>query len=124
MVTKDIELKRTSDSTFDWVFSDTDIEDCIGVRRLRSEVIHNICLRRGESDSETYKDKGSTVYEYLRGKNSETNLQYLKEAIIASVKEVQGVEEVEVELHRGDDNVLVDSMKILYNGNEVVLGAI
>lgn len=124
MTTSDIELERTSDNTFDWVFTDTDVETGIGARRLRSSVIHQLGLRRGELDMAPYSEKGGDVYKYLKAKNSDTNMQYLKEAVIACVKEVTGIEEVEVELERVGDSVVIEAMTILYKGNEVDIGAI
>lgn len=120
----DIELVKSNNGCFDWNFTGTDISVVTGVQRLRSAVVHSIQCRKGELDLEVYSNSGSLVFEYVRSKNTTQNMEYIRESIISSCREIRGVDDARVELHRNNSGINIDRVVLLYNGVEVDLGGI
>lgn len=116
----DIHLIKTN-NTFDWNFTETDIDKAIGDDRLRSAVIHAISLKRGELIQEIYKNKGSLLYNYSNTTNTETNRKFLEEAIKLSCTEIEGISDAKVNLVSDDLGMLnIADITIIKNDGEEV----
>ena len=121
---KDVELTRTQNG-YDWKFNPTDISTVSGLQRLKSAVINAVYTRYGELSMEVYLEHGSHLFEYIRAKNSSQNMEYVKEAVILACKNISGVEDAQVELHRTEEGIMIDEVIIMtIAGVEVSLGAI
>ena len=124
MVVNDIELVR-NETGYDWNFNPTDLSIVVGVGRLKSAIINAVYTRYGELSMESYRERGNHMFDYVRAKNSEQNLEYTREAVVLSCKSVSGVEDARVTLHTTEDGILIDEVIIMTSGGvEVSLGAI
>ena len=63
---KDILLKRTSRSTYDWDFMFDDVKVCNGNKQLIQAVKHAVLLRPDELAPEIYNGKGCKVHDFVK----------------------------------------------------------
>ena len=122
---KDIMLTNTGDGTYDWTFKDNDLEVVNGVLDLRNQVIHAVLLKRDELSSSIYKDKGSSLEDYVKMKNSEKNKELVKNSLEATVNEIDGVYASNITIDIVDGQLLVADVTLIRDdGREVDIGAI
>lgn len=123
---KDIELiKNRYKDTYDWHFVNGDLSVVNGVTALRNSVIHAVMLRYNELNQEIYKGKGSTVHQYIKAKPSQTMLDYMKESVIATVKELDGVYDATVTVESDNVSKAITNITITKtDGTEVIIGAV
>lgn len=122
---KDIMLTNTGDGTYDWTFTDNDLEIVNGVTGLRNQVIHAVLLKRDELSSSIYKDKGSSLEDYVKMKNSERNKELLRNSLEATVNEIDGVYASNITIDIVDGQLLVADVTLIRDdGREVDIGAI
>lgn len=122
---KDIMLTNTGDGTYDWTFTDNDLEIVNGVTGLRNQVIHAVLLKRDELSSSIYKDKGSSLEDYVKMKNSERNKELLRNSLEATVNEIDGVYASNITIDIVDGQLLVADVTLIRDdGREVNIGAI
>lgn len=122
---KDIMLTNTGDGTYDWTFTDNDLEIVNGVTGLRNQVIHAVLLKRDELSSSIYKDKGSSLEDYVKMKNSERNKELLRNSLEATVNEIDGVYASNITIDIQDGQLLIANVTLIReDGREVDIGAI
>ena len=122
---KDIELTPNGDGTYDWRFVGGDVSTVNGVASLRNSIIHALRLKYGELGQELYSMKGSMLHTFGKMKGSSTNMDYLRETIVASIKELEGVYDARVTVEsNGIDKIISNITIIKENGDEVIIGAI
>lgn len=122
---KDITLTNTGDGTYDWTFTDNDVEVVNGVTGLRNQVIHAVLLRRDELDAGIYTGKGSFLDDYVKMKNSEKNKELVKNSLEATINEIDGVYASNITIDIVDGQLLVADVTLIRDdGREVDIGAI
>jgi molybdopterin-binding protein len=122
---KDILLTNSGDGTYDWNFTDNDLEIVNGVTGLRNQVIHAVLLKRDELDAGIYREKGSFLEDYVKMKNSERNKELLRNSLEATVNEIDGVYASNITVDIVDGQLLVADVTLIRDdGREVNIGAI
>jgi molybdopterin-binding protein len=122
---KDILLTNSGDGTYDWTFTDNDLEIVNGVTGLRNQVIHAVLLKRDELDAGIYREKGSFLEDYVKMKNSERNKELLRNSLEATVNEIDGVYASKITVDIVDGQLLVADVTLIRDdGREVNIGAI
>jgi molybdopterin-binding protein len=122
---KDILLTNSGDGTYDWNFTDNDLEIVNGVTGLRNQVIHAVLLKRDELDAGIYREKGSFLEDYVKMKNSERNKELLRNSLEATVNEIDGVYASKITVDIVDGQLLVADVTLIRDdGREVNIGAI
>lgn len=122
---KDITLTNTGDGTYDWTFTDNDLEVVNGVTGLRNQVIHAVLLRRDELDAGIYTGKGSFLEDYVKMKNSEKNKELVKNSLEATINEIDGVYASNITIDIQDGQLLIANVTLIReDGREVDIGAI
>jgi molybdopterin-binding protein len=122
---KDILLTNSGDGTYDWTFTDNDLEIVNGVTGLRNQVIHAVLLKRDELDAGIYEGKGSFLEDYVKMKNSERNKELLRNSLEATVNEIDGVYASNITVDIVDGQLLVADVTLIRDdGREVNIGAI
>jgi hypothetical protein len=122
---KDILLTNSGDGTYDWTFTDNDLEIVNGVTGLRNQVIHAVLLKRDELDAGIYREKGSFLEDYVKMKNSERNKELLRNSLEATVNEIDGVYASNISIDIVDGQLLVADVTLIRDdGREVNIGAI
>jgi hypothetical protein len=122
---KDILLTNSGDGTYDWNFTDNDLEIVNGVTGLRNQVIHAVLLKRDELDAGIYREKGSFLEDYVKMKNSERNKELLRNCLEAAVNEIDGVYASKITVDIVDGQLLVADVTLIRDdGREVNIGAI
>jgi molybdopterin-binding protein len=122
---KDILLTNSGDGTYDWNFTDNDLEIVNGVTGLRNQVIHAVLLKRDELDAGIYREKGSFLEDYVKMKNSERNKELLRNSLEATVNEIDGVYASNISIDIVDGQLLVADVTLIRDdGREVNIGAI
>lgn len=122
---KDIKLTNTGDGTYDWTFTDNDLEVVNGVTGLRNQVIHAVLLRRDELDAGIYTGKGSSLEDYVKMKNSEKNKELVKNSLEATINEIDGVYASNIAIDVVDGQLLIANVTLIRDdGREVNIGGI
>jgi len=122
---KDIMLTNTGSGTYDWTFTDNDVDVVNGVTGLRNQVIHALLLRRDELRASVYEGKGSFLDDYVKMKNSEQNKELVRNSLEAAVNEIDGVYASNISIDIVDGQLLVADVTLIRDdGREVSLGAI
>lgn len=122
---KDINLTNTGDGTYDWTFTDNDLEVVNGVTGLRNQVIHAVLLRRDELNAGIYKEKGSFLEDYVKMKNSEKNKELVKNSLEATINEISGVYASNITIDIVDGQLLIANVTLIRDdGREVNIGGI
>lgn len=122
---KDIKLTNTGDGTYDWTFTDNDLEVVNGVTGLRNQVIHAVLLRRDELDAGIYTGKGSSLEDYVKMKNSEKNKELVKNSLEATINEIDGVYASNITIDIQDGQLLIANVTLIReDGREVNIGGI
>lgn len=122
---KDITLTNTGDGTYDWTFTDNDLEVVNGVTGLRNQVIHAVLLRRDELNAGIYKEKGSFLEDYVKMKNSEKNKELVKNSLEAAINEIDGVYASNITIDIVDGQLLIANVTLIRDdGREVNIGGI
>lgn len=122
---KDIKLTNTGDGTYDWTFTDNDLEVVNGVTGLRNQVIHAVLLRRDELDAGIYTGKGSSLEDYVKMKNSEKNKELVKNSLEATINEIKGVYASNITIDIQDGQLLIANVTLIReDGREVNIGGI
>ena len=122
---KDIMLTNTGDGTYDWTFTDNDLEIVNGVTGLRNQVIHAVLLKRDELRASVYEGKGSFLEDYVKMKNSERNKELVKNSLEATINEIDGVYASNITIDIQDGQLLIANVTLIReDGREVDIGAI
>ena len=122
---KDITLTNTGSGTYDWTFTDNDLEVVNGVTGLRNQVIHAVLLRRDELDAGIYREKGSFLEDYVKMKNSEKNKELVKNSLEATINEIDGVYASNITIDIQDGQLLIANVTLIReDGREVNIGGI
>lgn len=122
---KDITLTSNGDGTYDWTFTDNDLEVVNGVTGLRNQVIHAVLLRRDELNAGIYKEKGSFLEDYVKMKNSEKNKELVKNSLEATINEISGVYASNITIDIVDGQLLIANVTLIRDdGREVNIGGI
>ena len=122
---KDITLTNTGNGTYDWTFTDNDLEVVNGVTGLRNQVIHAVLLRRDELNAGIYKEKGSFLEDYVKMKNSEKNKELVKNSLEATINEIEGVYASNITIDIVDGQLLIANVTLIRDdGREVNIGGI
>jgi len=122
---KDITLTNTGNGTYDWTFTDNDLEVVNGVTGLRNQVIHAVLLRRDELNAGIYKEKGSFLDDYVKMKNSEKNKELVKNSLESTINEISGVYASNITIDIQDGQLLIANVTLIRDdGREVNIGGI
>ena len=122
---KDITLTNTGNGTYDWTFTDNDLEVVNGVTGLRNQVIHAVLLRRDELNAGIYREKGSFLDDYVKMKNSEKNKELVKNSLEATINEIDGVYASNITIDIQDGQLLIANVTLIRDdGREVNIGGI
>ena len=122
---KDIELTRSSDTTYDWLFDGLDVITVNGDQALRNSIIHVLKLRPYELEQELYLDKGSPVNDMVGVKPSSQMKEMVQEAISNSINQIHGVRSTHVEVENNSGNYTIKEIVVTTtDGREVTISGI
>lgn len=122
---KDIELIRSSDTTYDWLFDGLDVCTCNGDSALRNSIIHVLKLRPYELEQILYLDKGSPVNNMVGVKPSENVTEMIQESISNSINELDGVRSTQVTVENtAGEYMIIELVVTTTDGREVTISGI
>ena len=122
---KDIELVRSSDTTYDWLFDGLDVITVNGDLALRNSIIHVLKLRPYELEQVLYLDKGSPVNDMVGVKPSDNMTEMVQEAISNSINQIHGVRSTHVEVENNSGNYIITEIVVTTtDGREVTISGI
>lgn len=122
---KDIELIRSSDTTYDWLFDGLDVCTCNGDSALRNSIIHVLKLRPYELEQILYLDKGSPVNNMVGVKPSENVTEMIQESISNSINELDGVRSTQVTVENTAGEYMIKELVVTTtDGREVTISGI
>lgn len=122
---KDIELVSCGDGTFDWNFGLSDVVTVQGNNQLRNAVIHSILLKKDELEQYLYAGKGCEAHRYVNGPGNDKHLELIRENIIFSLKQIEGVIDAKIDLSFVDSKISISNIVVVKeNGEEVEINAI
>lgn len=122
---KDIELIRSSDTTYDWLFDGLDVCTCNGDSALRNSIIHVLKLRPYELEQKLYLDKGSPVNNMVGVKPSENVTEMIQESISNSINELDGVRSTQVTVENTAGEYMIKELVVTTtDGREVTISGI
>lgn len=99
----DVQLQKTENGTYDWVFDGDDLVSASVYERTRNMVRHSLLLRRNESETILYKEKGSEIYAFVKDAyNSETEL-LLHDEVVMTCLGIDGIAFADVEISHSRD---------------------
>ena len=111
-IVNDIELEKTSSNTFDWKFDNNDVSEVTGYQALISAVTHTIFLKQNELTQIWYQNKGNNLINYVGLKNNELDAELVKSELESEIKEIEGVEDCNVELEFEITEIIVNKITI------------
>ena len=115
----DIKIEPNGDGTYDWSFTNDDIENITGNEALSSACTHTVLLRPNELLQDAYQDKGNTAYNYINAKMTENNIQIVEEATSATLEELADVNTADVTAATENNQLTLDVSLITTTGEEV-----
>ena len=122
---KDIELIRSSDTTYDWLFDGLDVMTVNGDQALRNSIIHVLKLRPYELEQVLYLDKGSPVNDMVGVKPSANMTEMVQEAISNSINELDGVRSTQVTVENTAGEYMIKELVVTTtDGREVTISGI
>lgn len=122
---KDIELTRSSDTTYDWLFDGLDVVTVNGEQALRNSIIHVLKLRPYELEQTAYLDDGSPLNDMVCIKPSENTTEMVKESISNSINQLKGVRSTLVEVDDTAGEYTIQKLIITTtDGREVIISGI
>ena len=108
---KDIQLTQTS-TGFDWNFQENDVITATGNSQIKSGIIHEILLRRGELEQEVYAERGSTLYEYAYVPHTERMNTMIEHIVIDACTHVDGVRDAQATVENSENGIVIKEINI------------
>lgn len=117
---KDILLKRTSTSTYDWDFMFDDVKICNGNKQLIQAVKHAVLLRPDELAPEIYNGKGCKVHDLVKQTETLSRREQMAEEIQYTARQVHGVNTAVANISQVDQYSTGINITIINNNKEVI----
>lgn len=117
---KDILLKRTSQSTYDWDFMFDDVKICNGNKQLIQAVKHAVLLRPDELAPEIYNGKGCKVHDLVKQTETLQRREEMNEVVEHTAKQVHGVDTAVADISQTDQYSTGINITIINNNKEVI----
>ena len=109
----DIQLRKSGDSTYDWVFDRDDLVEVIGAEQTRNTVRHAVSLHYNELSFFPYINKGSSLDKYWKRDNIEQLVPLIAEEVKLTCKEIENIEDAIVDVQVEDRNVIVTEISVI-----------
>ena len=109
----DIQLRKSGDSTYDWVFDRDDLVEVIGAEQTRNTVRHAVSLHNNELSFFPYINKGSSLDKYWKRDNLEQLVPLIAEEVKLTCKEIENIEDAIVDVQVEDRNVIVTEISVI-----------
>jgi len=109
----DIQLRKSGDSTYDWVFDRDDLVEVIGAEQTRNTVRHAVSLHNNELNFFPYINKGSSLDKYWKRDNIEQLVPLIAEEVKLTCKEIENIEDAIVDVQVEDRNVIVTEISVI-----------
>lgn len=109
----DIQLRKSGDSTYDWVFDRDDLVEVIGAEQTRNTVRHAVSLHNNELSFFPYINKGSSLDKYWKRDNIEQLVPLIAEEVKLTCKEIENIEDAIVDVQVEDRNVIVTEISVI-----------
>lgn len=109
----DIQLRKSGDSTYDWVFDRDDLVEVIGAEQTRNTVRHAVSLHNNELSFFPYINKGSSLDRYWKRDNIEQLVPLIAEEVKLTCKEIENIEDAIVDVQVEDRNVIVTEISVI-----------
>ena len=109
----DIQLRKSGDSTYDWVFDKDDLVEVIGAEQTRNTVRHAVSLHNNELSFFPYINKGSSLDKYWKRDNLEQLVPLIAEEVKLTCKEIENIEDAIVDVQVEDRNVIVTEISVI-----------
>ena len=109
----DIQLRKSGDSTYDWVFDRDDLVEVIGAEQTRNTVRHAVSLHNNELSFFPYINKGSSLDRYWKRDNLEQLVPLIAEEVKLTCKEIENIEDAIVDVQVEDRNVIVTEISVI-----------
>lgn len=109
----DIQLRKSGDSTYDWVFDRDDLVEVIGAEQTRNTVRHAVSLHNNELNFFPYINKGSSLDKYWKRDNIEQLVPLIADEVKLTCKEIENIEDAIVDVQVEDRNVIVTEISVI-----------
>lgn len=109
---QNIRLKQENGS-YDWSFTDDDVESVKGNNAIISSLIHNLLLKEGELEQAIYFDKGCLANNYIHATQTSKNKEMIQNILSESIKNLDGVSDAELDITQTDDGIKINNITII-----------
>ena len=120
----DIQLKKSSNNTYDWELRNGDIVDVGGDARLVSAIRHALLLKSNELEQVAYTGQGNKLTDIIKSNDVNSAEEIVKETFEETLRAITGIQDATVTLIIRDDatiNIILAKI-IKDNGEEIEIG--
>lgn len=120
----DIQLKKSSNNTYDWEFRNGDLVDVVGDARLVSAIRHALLLKSNELEQVAYTGQGNKLTDIIKSNDVNSAEEIVKETFEQTLRAITGIQDATVTLIiRDDATINITLAKIIKdNGEEIEIG--
>lgn len=119
----DIQLKRSSNNTYDWEFRNGDLVEVIGDASLISAIRHALLLKSNELEQVAYNGQGNKLTD-IKSNDVTSAQEIAEETFEETLRAITGIQDAIVTLKiRDDATINITRAKIIKdNGEEIEIG--